>query len=195
MKLEPLFQPWQQPFDAILKEVGLPLLVDVPVDGCRCYIGSRWSVLIQHACGRRDSMLSPMIVMLLRLLTSAEIQRRTDFFAPFVMVRPCTCPVPNTSTMCRVYHVLRVNTVDAWLWWAPRWFLLRVLSMCQIMRQCTTTCCQSLVQRMLTVLDAVLCRACATMMSPCSSSAPDTWNPWEKRATTFSSLPSQMLCW
>ena len=31
-------------------------------------------------------MLSPMIVMLLRLLTSAEIQRRTDFFAPFVMV-------------------------------------------------------------------------------------------------------------
>ena len=30
----------------------------------------------------RDSMLSPMIVMLLRLLTSAEIQRRTDFFAP-----------------------------------------------------------------------------------------------------------------
>ena len=34
----------------------------------------------------RDSMLSPMIVMLLRLLTSAEIQRRTDFFAPFVMV-------------------------------------------------------------------------------------------------------------
>ena len=44
-------------------------------------------------CGRRDSMLSPMIVMLLRLLTSAEIQRRTDFFAPFVMVRRCTCTV------------------------------------------------------------------------------------------------------
>lgn len=36
---------------------------------------------------RRDSMLSPMIVMLLRLLTSAEIQRRTDFFSPFVLVR------------------------------------------------------------------------------------------------------------
>ena len=40
----------------------------------------------------RDASLSPMIVMLLRLLTSAEIQRRTDFFAPFVMV--CYAPGP-----------------------------------------------------------------------------------------------------
>lgn len=34
-----------------------------------------------------DAMLSPMIIMLLRMLTSAEIQRRSDFFAPFIMVR------------------------------------------------------------------------------------------------------------
>ncbi|BDA42024.1 Ubiquitin thioesterase OTUB1 [Coccomyxa sp. Obi] len=33
----------------------------------------------------RDAMLSPMIIMLLRMLTSAEIQRRSDFFAPFIM--------------------------------------------------------------------------------------------------------------
>ena len=51
---------------------------------------------LTHAvCRCRDSMLSPMIVMLLRLLTSAEIQRRTDFFAPFVMVRPFTCSNSN----------------------------------------------------------------------------------------------------
>ncbi|KAK9909324.1 hypothetical protein WJX75_000535 [Coccomyxa subellipsoidea] len=32
-----------------------------------------------------EPMLSPMIIMLLRMLTSAEIQRRSDFFAPFIM--------------------------------------------------------------------------------------------------------------
>lgn len=41
----------------------------------------------QLEANMRDAMLSPMIVMLLRLLTSAEIQRRHDFFAPFIMVR------------------------------------------------------------------------------------------------------------
>ena len=35
----------------------------------------------------RDGCLSPLIVMLLRMLTSAAIQRRSDFFAPFIMVR------------------------------------------------------------------------------------------------------------
>ncbi|KAK9824088.1 hypothetical protein WJX72_007637 [[Myrmecia] bisecta] len=33
----------------------------------------------------RDGMLSNMVVMLLRMLTSCEIQRREDFFAPFIM--------------------------------------------------------------------------------------------------------------
>lgn len=53
----------------------------------------------------RDSMLSPMIVMLLRLLTSAEIQRRTDFFAPFVMV--CYAPGPRKSML---YPNLRLHS-------------------------------------------------------------------------------------
>lgn len=35
----------------------------------------------------RDSSISPMVVMFLRLLTSAEIGRRQDFFAPFILVR------------------------------------------------------------------------------------------------------------
>ncbi len=35
----------------------------------------------------RDASLSPMIVMLLRMLASAEIQRRGDFFYPFILAR------------------------------------------------------------------------------------------------------------
>jgi hypothetical protein len=35
----------------------------------------------------RDDVLSNMCVMLLRMITSAEIQRRQDHFAPFIMVR------------------------------------------------------------------------------------------------------------
>ena len=34
----------------------------------------------------RDAGVSPMVVMYLRLLTSAELGRRQDFFAPFIMV-------------------------------------------------------------------------------------------------------------
>ena len=34
----------------------------------------------------REAMISNMIVMLLRMLTSCEIQRREDFFAPFILV-------------------------------------------------------------------------------------------------------------
>ena len=55
---------------------------------CDCNLCSVMAMSESECAERRDSMLSPMIVMLLRLLTSAEIQRRTDFFAPFVMVRP-----------------------------------------------------------------------------------------------------------
>lgn len=40
----------------------------------------------------RDSGVSPMVVMFLRLLTSAEIARQQDFFAPFILV-------------CRILHV------------------------------------------------------------------------------------------
>ena len=41
----------------------------------------------QLEANMRDGSLSPMIVMLLRMLTSAAIQCRSDFFAPFIMVR------------------------------------------------------------------------------------------------------------
>ncbi len=34
----------------------------------------------------RDDVLSNMVVMLLRMVTSAEIQRRQEHFAPFIMV-------------------------------------------------------------------------------------------------------------
>ena len=34
----------------------------------------------------RDAGVSPMVVMYLRLLTSVEIARRHEFFAPFIMV-------------------------------------------------------------------------------------------------------------
>ncbi len=34
----------------------------------------------------RDDTVSNYIVMLLRLITSAEIQKRSDFFEPFIMV-------------------------------------------------------------------------------------------------------------
>lgn len=44
----------------------------------------------QLEANMRDAMLSPMIIMLLRMLASADIQRRSDFFAPFIMVRAYT---------------------------------------------------------------------------------------------------------
>ena len=34
----------------------------------------------------RDGMLSNMVIMYMRMLTSCEVQRRQDFFAPFIMV-------------------------------------------------------------------------------------------------------------
>ena len=40
----------------------------------------------------RDASLSPMVVMMLRMLDSAEIQRRGDFFYPFILARP---PAPG----------------------------------------------------------------------------------------------------
>lgn len=35
----------------------------------------------------RDQTISNYLVMLLRLITSCEIRRRTDFFEPFILVR------------------------------------------------------------------------------------------------------------
>ena len=35
----------------------------------------------------RDDMASNMIVMLVRFITSAEVQLRQEFFLPFIMVR------------------------------------------------------------------------------------------------------------
>jgi hypothetical protein len=46
----------------------------------------------------RDDCVSNMIVMFLRMITSAELQRRQEFFAPFIMVRKgdrCYLPVPQ----------------------------------------------------------------------------------------------------
>jgi hypothetical protein len=39
----------------------------------------------------RDDMASNLVVMLLRLVTSAEVQRREDFFLPFILVRTGPC--------------------------------------------------------------------------------------------------------
>ena len=39
----------------------------------------------------RDGMLSNMVIMYMRMLTSCEVQRRQDFFAPFIMVRLHLC--------------------------------------------------------------------------------------------------------
>lgn len=36
----------------------------------------------------RDGMLSNMVIMYMRMLTSCEVQQRQDFFAPFIMVGP-----------------------------------------------------------------------------------------------------------
>ena len=49
-------------------------------------------VLATLEANMRDGCLSPLIVMLLRMLTSAAIQRRSDFFAPFIMVRRQSLP-------------------------------------------------------------------------------------------------------
>jgi hypothetical protein len=35
------------------------------------------------------------VVMFLRLVTSAEVQRRQDFFGPFIMVRPPPTGAPR----------------------------------------------------------------------------------------------------
>lgn len=45
----------------------------------------RWHWRPQILLSMRDEGTSQMLVMLLRFVTSAEIQRRTDFFAPFVL--------------------------------------------------------------------------------------------------------------
>ena len=34
----------------------------------------------------RDGVISNMVIMFLRMLTSCEIQRRQEFFAPFILV-------------------------------------------------------------------------------------------------------------
>jgi hypothetical protein len=51
----------------------------------------------------RDDTVSNMVVMLLRMMTSAEIQRRLEFFAPFVLVRgsaPGRAPVVSCAAAC-----------------------------------------------------------------------------------------------
>ena len=40
-----------------------------------------------------DDMVSNMCVLLLRLIVSAEIQRREDWFLPFILVRGLLCQV------------------------------------------------------------------------------------------------------
>ena len=47
----------------------------------------------------RDDMCSNTMVMFLRLVTSAELQRRQEFFAPFIMVGENGC-VLNMGWLC-----------------------------------------------------------------------------------------------
>ncbi len=54
----------------------------------------------QLEANMRDGCLSPMIVMLLRMLTSAAVQRRSDFFAPFILVRPGCMAI----SLCHAKH-------------------------------------------------------------------------------------------
>lgn len=42
--------------------------------------------IISLESNMRDGMLSNMVIMYMRMLTSCETQRRQDFFAPFIMV-------------------------------------------------------------------------------------------------------------
>ena len=59
----------------------------------------------QLEANMRDGSLSPMIVMLLRMLTSAAIQSRSDFFAPFIMVRLWrACGRMGLAQQCRLAH-------------------------------------------------------------------------------------------
>ena len=63
----------------------------------------------QLEANMRDSCLSPMIVMLLRMLTSAAIQRRSDFFAPFIMARSRCCMHEQDVThieACRFFPIV-----------------------------------------------------------------------------------------
>ena len=41
----------------------------------------------------RDSMVSNSLVAFLRMLTSCEIELKSDFFAPFIMARACACKI------------------------------------------------------------------------------------------------------
>lgn len=51
-------------------------------------LGTQDPLTVQSLEGNmRDGMISNMVVMFLRMLTSCEVQRREDFFAPFIMVR------------------------------------------------------------------------------------------------------------
>lgn len=50
-------------------------------------LGTQDPLTVQSLEGNmRDGMISNMVIMFLRMLTSCEIQRRQDFFAPFIMV-------------------------------------------------------------------------------------------------------------
>ena len=54
-------------------------------------LGTQDPLTVQSLEGNmRDGMISNMVVMFLRMLTSCEIQRREEFFAPFVMVSQTT---------------------------------------------------------------------------------------------------------
>jgi len=66
-------------FDRIVFEDALDVLTDLA--GTREQSPSVEEILLSM----RDEGTSQMLVMLLRFVTSAEIQRRTDFFAPFVL--------------------------------------------------------------------------------------------------------------
>lgn len=79
-------------------------------------LGTQDPLTVQSLEGNmRDGMISNMVVMFLRMLTSCEIQRREDFFAPFIMVGDAEPVKSCPSGPCRplLLHLLITENTAA----------------------------------------------------------------------------------
>lgn len=56
-----------------------------------------------------DDMISNTLVFLMRLITSAEIQRREDHFLPFIMVSVCVCLRCVLQVLTRAWMFVRLH--------------------------------------------------------------------------------------
>ncbi len=72
-------------------------------------LGTQDPLTVQSLEGNmRDGMISNMVIMFLRMLTSCEIQRRQDFFAPFILVS-------STAQLCSAMDSLSaLNPAKQW---------------------------------------------------------------------------------